>query len=267
MQTYNLNPMRAAASESPSSPSRLVRPDRDLLTASLLLFLARGSGYGYGLSEQLLEQGLDVEMTVAYRVLRGLERDGQLSSRWIESVDGPRRRMYSMTGAGRRTLDALVPRVMLNRDRYAQFVRAYDEARRRRGDADVTRPPGDPGDGDAVLHPERDLLPGWLLLLLDGDASYGYDLRKHLAAHEVAADPAKLYRLLRSFDAEGWLTSHWSDPVLGPQRRLYRVTPKGRRRLDEIAAAIEHARGVHDAFIDAYEHVNDDHRGPAPPSA
>jgi DNA-binding PadR family transcriptional regulator len=55
--------------------------------------------------------------------------------------------------------------------------------------------------------------------------------------------------------------------VLGPQRRLYRVTPKGRRRLDEIAAAIEHARGVHDAFIDAYEHVNDDHRGPAPPSA
>jgi hypothetical protein len=24
---------------------------------------------------------------------------------------------------------------------------------------------------------------------------------------------------------------------------------------------------VHDAFIDAYDHVNDDHRGPLPPAA
>lgn len=256
--------MLTAASVSPSLPFVLIRPDRDLLTAWLLLFLARGNGYGYGMSDQLREQGLDVEMTVAYRVLRALERDGRLSSRWIEPVEGPRRRMYSLTGKGRRTLDALVPLVARNRDRYLRFVRVYKEARRMDGAGGARQSRPDAGPSSAMPHPDRDLLHGWVLLLLDGTTSYGYDVRKHLAAHEVVADPARIYRLLRRLDADGCLASRWSDPVRGPQRRVYRVTPKGRRHLHEIAGVIRQTCTVHDAFISAYEELDDDHRGPAP---
>ena len=256
--------MLTAVSASPSTPFVLIRPDRDLLTAWLLLFLARGGGYGYGMSDQLREQGLDVEMTVAYRVLRGLERDGHLSSRWIDGGQGPRRRMYSLTGKGRRKLDALVPHVTRNRDRYHRFVRVHNDAGHRHAARGASPSPSDAGAGTSMVHPDRDLLRGWVLLLLDGTASYGYDVRKHLATHEVSADPARIYRLLRSLDAEGCLASRWSDPVRGPQRRVYRVTPRGRRNLYGIAAVIKQACNVHDAFVGAYEELDDDYRGPAP---
>lgn len=232
----------------------VLRPDRDLLTAWLLLFLARGSGYGYGMGEQLREQELDVEMTVVYRLLRTLERERQVTSRWIESGTGPQRRLYSLTGRGRLTLDALVPVLADNRDRYGSFVKAY----KRR----AKMPAAALGEVEAS-QAERQLLAAWLLLLLDGDASYGYDLRRHLAEHEVAADPGKVYRLLRQLDDDEMLRSRWSDPILGPQRRVYSLTPRGRRRLHQLAALLVRACEVHDAFVKAYEQVNDDFRGPA----
>ena len=237
------------------------RPDRELLTAWLLLFLARGSGYGYGVAEQLREQGLDVEMTLVYRVLRGLEADGYVTSRWIDSTAGPRRRLYSLTAAGRRTLDALVSIVVEHRDRYAVFVRACARSRPRR--RALTAPPS---PAHAIgPHPERELLTAWMLLLIDAGASYGYDLRRQLAAHDVNPDPGGVYRLLRRLDADGRLQSRWSDPILGPRRRVYSVTAQGRHNLQEFAELITYICDVHDAFAVAYSQLDDDLRGPAIP--
>lgn len=248
----------------PSSTAAVLRPDRELLTASLLLCLARGSGYGYGLAEQLRDEALEVEMTVVYRVLRALEADRQVTSRWIDSATGPRRRLYSLTATGRRTLDGLVAAVLEQRDRYCDFADAYAEAGRGGG---APRPAPGSSAPPGVIAPraDRDLLIAWLLFLLDGEASYGYDLRRHLAEHDLKADPGQVYRLLRRLDADGLLRSRWSDPILGPRRRVYRLTADGRRALDKIAGSITRACDVLDAFADAYEHVNDDYRGPAVP--
>lgn len=232
------------------------RPDRELLTAWLLLFLTRGSGYGYGLGLQLREQALDVEMTVAYRVLRALERDRQVSSRWIGSSVGPRRRLYSLTAHGRRTLDALVPAVIESRDRYCDFVEVYERTPRRQR---IGRRP----DTAVSRRPEQDLLSGWLLLLLSGDTSYGYDLRRHLTEHEVKADPSKVYRRLRRLDADGWVRSRWTDPVAGPRRRVYEVTAEGHDGLGAIVELIVCICATYEEFAEAYVEVNDDHRGPA----
>jgi len=235
----------------------VLRPDRELLCAWLLLFLAHGSGYGYGLAQQLRDENLDVEMTVAYRVLRALERDGNVSSRWIESPAGPRRRLYSLTAAGRRALDVLVLAVMRTRDHYCDFAEMYEHRARRRRPAAA---------GDAVgSHPEQQLTTGWVLLLIDGGVSYGYDLRRHLATHDLEPDPGRMYRLLRQLDDRGWLRSRWSDPTLGPRRRVYAVTAAGRRGLHEIAELLRRASDVHRAFADAYEHIDDDYRGPSIP--
>lgn len=242
-----------------ASTDGALRPDRELLTAWLLLFLAHGSGYGYGLAEQLREQGLDLEMTIVYRVLRGLEADGRVTSRWIESSVGPRRRLYSLTAKGRRTLDGLAAVVIEQRDRYARFVQSYARASRR-GTQRVAAGSHHHAIGP---HPEKELLTAWTLLLLDGDASYGYELRKQLAGHDIKGDPGQVYRLLRRLEGDGDVRSRWSDPILGPRRRVYRVTAQGRRTLQELAEAIMHSRNVHEAFAEAYVHLDDDFRGPA----
>lgn len=77
----------------------------------MLVFLAHGSGYGYGITEQLREQALDVEPTIAYRALRALESKGYVTSRWIDSRRGPQRRLYSLTASGRRRLDTMASAV------------------------------------------------------------------------------------------------------------------------------------------------------------
>ena len=250
----------------PASPSNaaVLRPDKVLLEASLLLFLARGSGYGYGLIEQLREQGLDVETTAAYRVLRALERDRKVTSRWIDSPVGPRRRLYSLTATGRLALDELAVVVGEHRDRYHDLVHVYGRAGHRRGTSQAPCPPA----GDAVApHPDRELLTARLLMLIDADASYGYDLNRRLAEQGVKADTGTLYRLLRRLDADGRLRSTMSDSELGPRRRLYHLTVKGRRSLHEIAALIGRTCDVHDAFLKAYEQLDDDCRGRVVPRA
>ena len=229
------------------------------MLAWMLVFLARGSGYGYAIADQLSEQALHVEKTIVYRALRGLERDGDVTSRWIESRHGPQRRLYSLTAAGRRTLDTLAAVVIDTRRGYQAFVETYTHQHRSEGAKQPrTRPSEDVGP-----RREPDLLVGWLLLLVDGGVTYGYDLRRHLAERHVNPDTGVVYRLLRRMARDGRLQSRWSEPIAGPKRRLYRVTAKGRRHLHQIAAVITHARDVYDAFVDAYEDLNHDYPRPA----
>jgi DNA-binding PadR family transcriptional regulator len=225
----------------------------------MLSFLARGSGYGYGIAEQLAEQGLDVEKTIVYRALRGLERDGNATSRWVASHHGPQRRLYSLTAAGRRTLDSLAAVVLDNRRAYQGFVETYARpARRQDAEQHQVQTPE-----DGASRREPDLLVGWLLLLLDGGLTYGYDLRRHLGEHHVDAAAGVAYRLLGRMDADGRVQSRWSEPIDGPRRHLYTVTADGRAHLRRIAPAITHARDVYDAFVEGYEDL--DHDYPRPP--
>lgn len=246
----------------PSSTAGVLRPDRELLTAWILLFLAHGSGYGYGIDEQLSEQALGVETTMVYRTLRGLESKGYMTSRWIDSHHGPQRRLYSLTAAGRRALDTLAATVAENRLAYQEFVETNKQRSARRHGQRSQR--GASALPDAAPRREHDLLVGWLLLVLDENVTYGYDLRRRLTTHHVKADPSRLYRLLRQMEADGRLESRWSEPIAGPKRRLYTATAKGRAHLHEIAVTITQARDVYDAFVDAYEELDHHDRTSSP---
>lgn len=92
-------------------------------------------------------------------------------------------------------------------------------------------------------------------MLLEGEASYGYDLRRELDARELNIDPSALYRTLRKLERDGWVQSRWMKATTGPRRRFYRLTAKGRRSLDEMAVVIRARRDVHDAFLSAHEAV------------
>lgn len=95
----------------------------------------------------------------------------------------------------------------------------------------------------------RDLLLGWLLLLIDRGVSHGYDLSRALAEEGIGVDTAALYRTLRQLEADKLLRSRWQAPTMGPRRRAYVLTVKGRRRLNALALSIANARDAHEAFL------------------
>jgi PadR family transcriptional regulator, regulatory protein PadR len=83
-----------------------LRPSGDMLTAHLLALLKGWSAYGYELAQRLEEAGLgELNKGSIYRMLRQMERSGLVSSSWDTSSDGPARRVYDMTAAGKMFLD------------------------------------------------------------------------------------------------------------------------------------------------------------------
>ena len=93
-------------------------PSTKSVTENLLAELRRGvlvlailkqleeEHYGYSLRETLAEQGLEVPEGTLYPLLRRLESQGLLESRWQIGEARPRR-YYTTSKAGRRTLAEL----------------------------------------------------------------------------------------------------------------------------------------------------------------
>ena len=112
-------------SEQPLPQQPPFRPNKELTTAWLLLLLRDGATYGYELRRELDKHALDVDPATIYRTLRQLERDGHVKSRWMHSEAGPRRRFYSLTKRGRRTLDELAGVIGDVRDAHESFLHAH----------------------------------------------------------------------------------------------------------------------------------------------
>ena len=249
------------------------------MVAWLLLLLAEGESYGRALIVDLSGRGIRADSPFVYRTLRGLEQERAISSRWARSAHGPRRRAYRITRKGRRILGEVAVDIAAACEMHKTFLRAHEHAQSA-GDAgggehlalgELREPPtrqnagsDDPSAGprdrrgspsrDAAAAVGRELLTAWLLLLLRHRASYGYVLRSALEANHIHADPATLYRLLRSLDRDGRLQSRWRSSPAGPQQRLYRLTSEGERHLDELASAVAAIRDDHAAFLQAYQH-------------
>ncbi len=116
----------------PSLPLRQPRPQKELVTAWLLVLLHDGPTHGYKLCRALRTRRLDIDASAVYRQLRKLEDDGWISSRWMRPLAGPRRRVYRLTRAGERELDELAARIVAVRDFHDEFVEAHEQVCRRR---------------------------------------------------------------------------------------------------------------------------------------
>ena len=211
-----------------------------------------------------------------YRWLAKFERDRWVVSKWSEPVEGPRRHVYGLTAEGRAALREMVGVIAGMREMYEAFLGAHADAVARRGDgpldteATPVTQPGEPPAPDAedgtpeapaAQRPPRvqkELLVGWVLVQLEAGATYGYDLRREFAARGLSPDPGAVYRMLRRLESDKWVQSRWMRPAAGPPRRFYRLTSRGRRKLDEIAGLMAMTRDSHDAFLDAAGHSDDD---------
>ena len=93
-----------------------------------LLLLTKADGYGYEIRRELVARGVPVDASAMYRLLRRLEHEGDVRSRWVASSGGPRRRVYALTDKGRRVLDAAVTVAEVERSSIDAFLREHAAA-------------------------------------------------------------------------------------------------------------------------------------------
>jgi PadR family transcriptional regulator, regulatory protein PadR len=111
-----------------------------------------------------------------------------------------------------------------------------------------------PGQWHVRARVERFVEPS-LLLLLRERPLHGYELIERLPelAGEGRIDVGNLYRLLRTLEAEGLVSSEWSADLPGPAKRTYQLTDEGRRLLDRWAEALRRVQGDVQSFLERYE--------------
>src|SRR5437763_12518584 len=87
----------------------LAQMRRGTLQYCVLALLAEDERYGFDLVRALAEvDGMVTSEGTIYPLLSRLRRDGLVESTWRESSEGPPRRYYHMTEAGRTALDGFM---------------------------------------------------------------------------------------------------------------------------------------------------------------
>lgn len=112
----------------------------------------------------------------------------------------------------------------------------------------------EPGVWEVQARIERFIEPALLLLLAERER-HGYELVEELP--DITGDPRRvdmgnLYRLLRSLEREGVVSSEWAEGDDGPAKRVYRLTEAGRGLLDTWASGLAEAGEVVAAYLDRY---------------
>lgn len=80
---------------------------KGMLEFCILLMLRHHEAYTGDILKQLQEHGLLVVEGTLYPLLSRLKKDGLLTYRWEESVQGPPRKYFTLTNLGRIRLDDL----------------------------------------------------------------------------------------------------------------------------------------------------------------
>lgn len=93
------------------------------------------------------------------------------------------------------------------------------------GDCGCHGPHGELGGGRY-----ENLVQPILLLLLCEKSAHGYELIEKMSGFglDFSVEPTTVYRYLRRFEEQGFVTSHWETQDAGPARRLYEITPEGK---------------------------------------
>lgn len=83
-------------------------PLEKLTQPAILLLLVKNETHGYELIQKLNQMDCidgELEAATVYRMLRRMEQDGLIVSRWEHGEFGPARRQYELTVQGRKSLD------------------------------------------------------------------------------------------------------------------------------------------------------------------
>ena len=87
---------------------RVTQLRKGILELAVMGVLYHERHYGYSLVRVISETGsIDLKEGTIYPILARLDRDGLVRSEWVQSDQGPPRKYYALTPAGRQLFDAL----------------------------------------------------------------------------------------------------------------------------------------------------------------
>lgn len=95
-----------------------------------------------------------------------------------------------------------------------------------------------------------------ILLLLHQKPSYGYELIENLKRGgflETKPDAGAVYRILRKLEKEEFVRSNWITKRIGPAKKIYTITAKGKVLLDKWAKSIFQKRASLNKFLSGYK--------------
>lgn len=97
-----------------------------------------------------------------------------------------------------------------------------------------------------------------ILLLLAEENRHGYSLRDELVRRDLVEDVdfGHLYRTLRRMEEAELVNSEWAEEGPGPLKRVYRITPAGKKLLQAWAASLRQTKQLLDKFLRAYDASN-----------
>ena len=82
---------------------RVTQLRKGILELAILSVLYHDRHYGYSLIRALTQNAsISLKEGTIYPILARLDRDGLVHSEWVESLQGPPRKYYSLTADGRR---------------------------------------------------------------------------------------------------------------------------------------------------------------------
>jgi len=101
------------------------------METSLLVLLAKQTGHGYSLSEQLKDFGfVDINVSTLYRIMRKMEERGWVLSSWEQGDKGPQRRVYAITQGGRAALDEWIEVFKQRKSNIETLLSKYTEQKK-----------------------------------------------------------------------------------------------------------------------------------------
>jgi len=87
---------------------RITQLRKGILELAVMGVLYHERHYGYSLVKVLSEAGsIELKEGTVYPILGRLDREGMVRSEWVESDQGPPRKYYALTAAGRQMFDEL----------------------------------------------------------------------------------------------------------------------------------------------------------------
>ncbi|MFL7868595.1 MAG: PadR family transcriptional regulator [Anaerolineales bacterium] len=101
-------------------------------------------------------------------------------------------------------------------------------------------------------------LQSCLLVLLHREPGYGYSLMDGLQEFGFQPDQMDIsiiYRALRNLEEDDLVSDSWDDNSLGPQRRVYTLTPQGEEALAEWIENLRQRRKEIEALEKAYDAI------------
>ncbi len=88
--------------------NKITQLRKGILELALLSALYRNTHYGYSLVRELTSSGaVELKEGTIYPILARLAKDGLVQTKWVESNQGPPRKYYTLTAAGRAMCEAL----------------------------------------------------------------------------------------------------------------------------------------------------------------